>query len=160
MTTSFAASVADWVHEVEGANEAIWRESVQELAHELDVTVPQGGNVPIDTGFLRASLMASTAMMPVIEATSRPPSSAGPGSYGPSAGQVEAVIAGADLGETIYLGYTAAYALRQNYGFTGADPLGRHHSPSGHLFVERAAQKWPTIVDRVSQRLSAKLAFS
>ncbi|MGX1096518.1 HK97 gp10 family phage protein [Amorphus sp. MBR-141] len=160
MATSFAASVADWVHETEGALEAIWRESANEMIKELDVTKEQGGNVPIVTGFLRASLLASTSMMPEINPAAKPPKGAGEGSFGSNASNIEAVIAGAEFGQTLFVGYTAAYAARMEFGFTGSDALGRYYSQPGNLFVTRAVQRWPAVVNRVSQRLSARISFS
>ena len=54
-------------------------------------------------GFLRASLRAATSAMPVLSLDNPG------GSFTPDVGQIELVIAGADLGDTIYLGYTAKY---------------------------------------------------
>lgn len=55
---SFAAQVGSWATKVEGALEAVFKESAQELVSQLNELAP------VATGFLRASLMASTTAMP------------------------------------------------------------------------------------------------
>jgi hypothetical protein len=157
---SFSAQVQDAFDGMKGALEVILKESAQELAETAQTTVNAGGNLPIDTGFLRASLMASTASAPSIDPNAKPPKDAGPGSIPLNTGQIEAVIAGLELGEPLYLAWTAAYARRLEYGFTGGDSLGRYYSTRGYGFTRLAAQQWPQIVDRVARRLSAKIAFS
>lgn len=149
--TSFSAQVAEWVNKVEGGAEAIFKESVQELANTAQ------SRVPVDTGFMKNSLLGSTAMMPVINPDGKP----APGALHPYTGsEISAVIAGSELGDTIYLGYTAAYALRLEYGFNGVDSLGRVYNQQPLAFVRLAAQDWENIVRRQSQRLSAMMAFS
>jgi hypothetical protein len=147
----FAAQVADWVNEVEGAAEAIFKESVQEL-----VATAQS-RVPVDTGYMKNSLLGSTAMMPPIDPKAAPVA----GSAHPYTGtEISAVISGLELGQTLWLGYTAAYAARLEYGFNGIDSLGRVYNQKPLGFVRLAAQDWTNIVQRQSQRLSASLAFS
>ena len=46
----------------EGAVEVVFKEACQDLVAELNTLVP------VDTGFLRASLMASTTTMPILKA--------------------------------------------------------------------------------------------
>lgn len=80
--------------------------------------------------------MASTsAMPPVVE---------GDKSFTDSG--VEMVIQGAEIGDTIYLGFQAAYALRMEYGFVGQDSLGRNYNQRGFGFVEKTGERWPQIV--------------
>jgi hypothetical protein len=152
---NFSTQVSDWVAKSKLLTEAVFRMSADQIINdEMNVSVGNGGNVPFDTGFLHHSLMASTSTMPKIDPAARPAKGA---SYGYDSGPVSLVINNADLGQTIYAGYTAAYAARQNYGFTGTDSLGRHYSQSGRLFVEKAAQKWPTVVASVEAKLKARL---
>lgn len=83
----------------------MFKESAQELVNELYRLVPVG-----DTGFLRSSLMASATAMPQM-------TRANPGVVVPAdLGDIVLVIAGADLGDTIYLDYTADYAAYVHYG--------------------------------------------
>jgi len=149
--TSFSAQIDAWVNKVEGAAEAIFKESMQEL-----VATAQS-RVPVDTGFMKNSLLASTAMMPPIDPGSKPE----PGATYPYTGtEISAAISGTELGDTVYLGYTAAYARRLEFGFDGVDSLGRVYRQQPLAFVRLAAQDWANIVRRQEQRLSARIAFS
>lgn len=58
--TTFEADIADWARKVQGAELLISQESAQELVTQLTAFAP------IDTGFLRSSLRASTTAMPVM----------------------------------------------------------------------------------------------
>lgn len=96
------------------------------------------GNMPVDTGFLRNSLqVALNADLPPADRRNKGGSAGAPPA-------IEAVIAGADIGDKITVGYTAVYALAVNYGT---------HGLQGYLFVEKAMQQWPTIVSSVVARL-------
>lgn len=152
---AFTAEIEQWVLQTEGALEAIVRESIQEVVTLMVEPVSAGGHMPVDTSFLQNSLMGSAAQMPQVD-----PLASGEG--GPKTGnraQVEAVIAGLELGQTLHFGFVAAYAMRQNYGFFGTDSLGRNYSQPGHHFVELAAQQWPQIVAKKQRRLAGMIAF-
>lgn len=144
---SFSTAVAGWAEKVEGAVEAVFKESVQDLAVEVQKPVSEGGRLRVDTGFLRASLLASTSAMPGIVRGSKPADGA---SYAPDFGQIEAVIAGSEIGDTIYLGFTAGYAGAREYGARGQAP---------DAFVRTAAQRWPQIVDAKAAELKGKLGL-
>ncbi|MGN7734374.1 HK97 gp10 family phage protein [Ensifer sp. 22564] len=146
-TLSFSAAVAQWADKIEGAVEAVFKESVQEVVEEMQTPVGQGGRMRVDTGFLRASLLASSTSMPAINASSKPTEGT---AYSPDFAQVEAVIAGSDIRDTLYFGYTAAYAGHREYGANGQPADG---------FVRMAAQNWPIIVDRKAAELKSRLGF-
>lgn len=133
--SSFTAQVSSWVRDVEGVLEAIFRESSKRVIEDMLVPVGAGGSMPIRTGFLRASLLASTTAMPTLTRRNE-----GNVIVAFDAGPVTLAIAGADLGETIFAGFTAVYAAAVNYG-------------RGYLFLEKAAQKWPAIVSQVEAEL-------
>lgn len=133
---SFAAQVSEWCQQVEGAAEAVFQTAAQEVANEVREPLASGGRMPIDTGNLRRSLMASTSAMPTIKPDQETFSDSG----------LELVIAGAELGSTVYLGFQAAYAARMNFGFVGEDSLGRVYNQTGYGFVDAVAQRWPQIV--------------
>jgi hypothetical protein len=105
------------------------------------------GNIPVDTGFLRASLLASTSSMPLIEASAHPEEGK---SYAYNEGEIEAVISGAEIGETLYFGYTAAYARAAEYGYKSRAP---------RRFVALAAQRWQEIVDQKASELKGRLGL-
>lgn len=144
---NFAAAVADWVKKVEGATEAVFKESAQEVVSQMQMPRSAGGRMRVDTGFLRASLMASTSAMPSIQPSAKPVDG---NSYSPDAGQIEAVIAGADLGQTLYFGYSASYAAAREYGARGQAP---------DAFVRTAAQRWQAIVDSKVAELKRRLGL-
>ena len=142
---SFASQVSEWVKETHGAVEAVWKQAAQEVVNEMQKPRAAGGRMRVDTGFLRASLMASTAAMPAINPAAKPAKGA---SYSLSDSDITAVIAGADLGQTLHFGYTASYAAHREFGARGQPP---------DAFVRTAAQRWPTIVREVEARLAARL---
>lgn len=135
---TFAATVGDWARKVEGALEVIFKESVQELVSQLNALVP------VDTGFLRASLMASTTAMPVLSLDNLG------SAHSADVGTIELVIVGADLGDTIYLGYTAKYGAHVHYGANGRP---------GRPWVDLVAQRWASIVAAKSAEVKSRLGL-
>ncbi|MBX4920996.1 hypothetical protein HJA76_14990 [Rhizobium bangladeshense] len=133
---SFAAQVGEWASAELDRAEAVFQTAAQTVANEVRTAVAEGGRMPVKTGNLRRSLMASTSTMPTIKEGKETFSDSG----------VELVIAGAELGGSIYLGFQAAYAARMNYGFVGTDALGRTFNQAGYGFVDAVAQRWPQIV--------------
>ena len=148
--SSFAAEVGAWVEKYEGAAEAIFKESVQELVSIAQTPRAAGGRMRVDTGFLRASLLASTSQMPEINPAAKPPTSASANSVPYNAGQIEAVILGLNLGDTIHLGYTAAYAIHREYGA---------NDQPGDDWVRTAAQRWDAIVAAKEAELRSRLGL-
>ena len=67
-----------------------------------------------------------------------------------------AILLGMSGDETIYLGWQANYARRQNFGFTGEDALGRTYNQSGLGFLEAAVAKWPSIVKDAAAHVMSK----
>ena len=118
------------------ALERVCKESAQDLADQLNALVP------VDTGFLRASLMASTTAMPMIRQTD--------GQVPGDLGENELVIAGADLGDTLFLGYTASYAAFVHY---------RANGHAGRPWVDMVAQRWQSIVAAKSAEVKSRLGL-
>lgn len=131
--------------------EVIFREAVQELVEEMDMLLVQAvyAQPPAPggykrTGFLRASLVASTTAMPLLTRDN-------PGLSVPAdLGDVVLVINGADLGGTIFLGYTASYSAFVHFSANGQQ---------GRPWVTMAAQRWQIIVDRVAARVRSRLGL-
>jgi hypothetical protein len=134
----FSAQVGDWVLETEARLLAVFKASAQELFSIAQTTRFEGGNLPIDTGFLRNSLVSglngSTSL-------------SGPDSY-------VIAIAGAAIGDSVIAGWTAEYARRMEYGFVGQDALGRYYNQRGFGYVRGAAVQWQQIVDRNAARIA------
>jgi hypothetical protein len=134
---SFSAAVGDWVNKSEARLEAVFKGSAQDIISEMNEVGPSvanpdsfgTGNMPVDTGALRASLQAAINS-PGTKLTFRPPKGSSI-AYDPS--PVALVIAGAKLGEAIYATYGQEYgpAMEVRYGF-----------------VRLAAQNWQGIVTR------------
>jgi hypothetical protein len=144
---SFSAKVAAFAAKVPGAVEAVFKEAVQEVTEEMLKPTSEGGRMRVDTGFLRASALASTTAMPRIIASSGPVEGQ---TYPADFGQIEAVIAGADIESTIYVGFTAGYAAFREFGSNGQAP---------DAFVRTAAQQWQPIVDRKAAELKSRLGL-
>lgn len=140
-TLSFAAAVAGWAEKVPEAVEAVRNQSAADVVKDMQTLRSEGGRMRYDTGFLWASLMASTSAMPNINPSARPTEG---GSYSFDFGQVEAVIAGASLDDTLYFGYTASYAAHREYGSNGQPADG---------FVRLAAMNWQQIVNRNAEKV-------
>lgn len=151
MSDTFEAQVADWVRRTEGALEAVFKESAQEIAEEMDLLLeqtvyqrPPAASGYKRTGFLRASLMASPDAMPLMTRDN-------PGVPVPAdLGDVIMVIQGAELGQTLYLGYTANYSAFVHFSANGQP---------GAPWVSMAAQRWQTIIARVSERVRTRLGL-
>lgn len=105
-------------------------------------------NTPVDTGFLRNSFIVSLQPLPPITSTIGSPT---------NPALANAAIAYAQLPDTIYMGFTASYAMRMEYGFEGADSLGRVYNQSGRFFVRNQVQRWPEYVTKAMRQAKASL---
>ena len=136
--TTFEAAVGEWARKVEGAFDVVFKEAAQEIVSELNTLVP------IDTGFLRASLRASTTDMPLLTREN-------PGGPVPDdMAEIVLVIAGAEAGDVLYLGYTANYAAHVHYGANGRP---------GRPWVSMVAQRWESIVAMKAAEVRSRLGL-
>lgn len=133
---SFADTIREWGNGELDRHRAIFQTAVDIVVNEVTRTVYEGGRMPIDTGNLRRSLTISKTAMPQIK----------PDQTEFTQDDVAAVILTLFLGDTAYLGFQAAYAARAEFGFVGADSLGRMYNQPGHGFVTAVAQRWDQIV--------------
>ncbi len=104
------------------------------------------GRLPVDTGNLRRSFMASSTAMPTIKAADTEFAEA----------DISLVIGGAALGSTIFMGFQAEYAMRLEYGFVGTDSAGRLFNQSGYGFLHAAIQRWPQIVQAAEAKVRGR----
>ena len=172
--SSFSASVSAFAAETKERMEAVFKESAQRVIETMQEPGPskagqlkaiaagqkfrgrganrkpvQGpvqmkfgaGSMPVDTGFLRSSLQISYDQPLPMRADAKPADGM---SY--TAPDVSASIAGANLGGHIYATYGAVYARRINY--------------EHYLFVQKAAQRWPMIVEQVCADLQNRIGSS
>lgn len=138
--SNFSADVSAWVAETQQRLDAVFRESAQRVFEIAQTPVGAGGNMPVDTGFLRASFRVTTGM---------------PAPVDPGATNKERVTMSfspgpilAELGQTVYGTWTAAYASAVNYGTS---------KRRGYHFVELSAMRWPAIVAQVSEELQQRV---
>lgn len=141
MAKSFSAAVGKWASKTPERITAVRRRSIEMLADEMTRTKPQGGRVPVDTGELSRSLLGDKSAMPKI-------------SNGPSQGSnIGVITATLRNDEPLWIGYTKAYARRMNYGFVGADSLGRIYNEPGNHFVQGAIDSWGQIVAKAAEEI-------
>jgi len=126
---SFKDDVLKWCGLVESTVDESHKLAIVYLGEEMAKTKPQGGNVPFLTGNLARSLMATKSEH----------------GAGNSVGVVAATL---KPNESVWIGYTASYARRRNYGLVGKDSLGRMYNETGDYFLEKAIAKWDEIVRR------------
>lgn len=138
---SFASDIEKWCKETPERVNAVRKRAIELLADEMTTTNRNGGKVPFKDGNLAKSLLASTQGMPKTSET-------------PVAGEnIGLVTATLQPDQPVWLGYQAIYARRMNYGFVGADSLGRVFNQEGHYFVEGAIAKWPEFVKEASEEI-------
>ena len=136
---NFSASVDAWVKKSEARMTAVFREATQRT-----VAIAQD-RIPVDTGFARASIRASLESMPSIDPTANKPAS---GDYPYDPGDITLTIAGAQLGQQIFIGWTANYV---GYLEAGSSK----QAPSG--FVRLAALEWDHTVSEVVAEAKARV---
>lgn len=132
-----------WAENAEKLMEALLKNSVQDLAQEAAKTRPNGGLVPVKTGNLGRSVVVDN----------KPPSQDIPGIEHEVQQDISGGIGAIELGKPVYVGWQANYSRRVNYGFVGADSLGRVYNQSGAGFAEATAAMWPQIVMRQAAKL-------
>lgn len=134
------AELDKWVLQTERRMKAVVRGATDRVMDIAQTPEAKGGRMPVDTGFLRNSLVSSV---------NGGGTAKGASSY--------ALIAGTmDAGDIATFGWTADYARRLNGGFTGQDKLGRTYNQAGRHWLEGAAAQWPAIV--AAETLKAKAA--
>lgn len=139
MATIFSAQLNAWAKKSTDRMTAIFQESAQRVIEQAQTPGPSvanpgtaaGGRMPIDTGFLRASMAVSFDGMPGGPSRGDPKSA-----YSYDNSEVTLVLARFKAGMTIYGGWTAEYA-----------PFAEER----YAFMRGAAQNWQSIVTTVTQ---------
>lgn len=155
----FAAEVDEWVLKSKKRLLYVFLEAVQRVISTMQEVGPSkarggsgSGRMPVDTGFLRASLVVEINSLTARQTVNE--SSVGSYSYNDS--QVSLIILAAKLGDSIYAVYTAVYARRLEYGFSGTDSRGVSVDQEGYGFVSGAASQWRAIVNQVVREAKAR----
>ena len=133
MAKTFTAQVGAWAAKTKRQMDAIVKTAVQDVVGDMQKPKAKGGNMPVDTGFLRNSISTT-----LDGSTPR-------GTAGGAEGYILA-IAGYETGDTILVGYTANYAVHQEYGTRYL---------RGNAFRARAVRKWPQFVAKAAKRAEA-----
>lgn len=132
----FSAKVGAWVRKSNQRATAVFRESVERLIEQAQTPTSEGGKLRVDTGFLRASFTLSLDGMPFGE--SRNP---GDRAYDYKSDRVTVTLAGAELGRTIWGGWSANYARPREF----------HDG-----FLRSAVMNWQSIVSAVTREAKAR----
>lgn len=137
--TTFSAQVQDWVREQDGAMEAVFKGSVE------DVAIRWAKSVKRITGMLAGSTTVGVNAEPADVEMIRSPES------------VALEIDGLSIGDVAKIRQTAAYAWRYEYGFSGEDSLGRSYNQAGSGKMRAVVQQWPQIVAENEAKVGAAL---
>lgn len=136
---SFAATVGAWVEDKPALCEAIYKLSVQRVLSAAQYD----GNMPVATGFLRASLTVDLGLG--VPAMTYKPDGIATFTYDETA--VNLTVNGATIDTPVTAAWTANYARPVNYGARGRP---------GRKFRDLAAQRWPSIVAEVSREAQTR----
>lgn len=119
MAKSFEAQLNDWSRKTQARTNATLKNACQMLVEEVQRTRGKGGNMPVDTGFLRNSGLAQIGSLPS-------------GSSSPS-NMTAAVLVINQIqpGDRFYFGWVANYAK---------------YMEARYAFMRLAAQNWDNIV--------------
>lgn len=151
---SFGADLNKFTETYKKRLRATARTASQDMGNEVISTRGEGGRLPIDTGFLRASFGYQIGQPP-----------RGPGTpvsgkeYNESVTGLPQAVALAkwDFEQPLFMGFTAVYARRLEFGFNGQDKAGRFVSQPPLAFVRGAAEKWPQFVESAARRARARI---
>lgn len=136
---NFAGMVSAWALRTPQRMHAVFRQSAQTLFNEVRKPKAKGGNMPIDTGNLRRSAVASNVEVPRMKPLG---SVKGKEEYKDQSQNISAVVANTPLGGKVYLGFQASYAGIQEWR---------------NGFVRLAAKRWKDIVAETARSIEAKV---
>lgn len=134
---SFTTQLDAWVKKTDERIEAVFKQSFQRLVEEAQTPVVKGGNMRVDTGFLRNSGQASISSLPI-----GPDKNLGTPQPEWDNSEVAVTVNRLKLGQTIFFGWTANYAI---------------HRENKDGFVRLASQNWQTIVNQVTKEVKATI---
>lgn len=136
----FRKSLGEWVNKVSTGLDALARVSCQDLSEAVIEDTPK------DTGFLVGN------WQPSLNAPTLSLDETGSGN-GYAQSKTGIVVAGIKAGDVYYFVNNAAYARRIEYGFVGADSLGRVYNQRGRHMVTVNIKRWDRIVEAAAIKL-------
>ena len=151
MTQTFTAQVKEWTERQARNMDLIAKDAIQTTFHAMTEVQPsvkdtggsyEIGKVPVDTGYLigTAFLAINGADTATGNVASKTPPDFAMG------------LAGMEIGDVAMAAFTAPYARRLEYGFTGEDSKGRTYNQEGRFFVRQAAQGWQEAVNAAVEK--------
>lgn len=149
-TRGFLNSVNKWTLETEQRSEDAFRNGALDFYDALSAATP------VLTGNLRNSLVARVGGDGVQTITG-PGSNPNDSTFRSGASQSIAAIMSAKLGDRISYIYQATYARRLNYGFNGADALGRVYHQAGRFWIEQVGARYRSIMRAAATRLRMRM---
>ena len=138
ITGTFAADIRRWAQQVDQSMRLAWQASVFDVVDEINRPVRQGGRMPVASGLLRSSVSSSSVGAPAIITAVR--------SDQAWRQALTNAVAGAMRTGQLTVAWTAPHARRMEYGFFGADSLGRVYKQQGHAFFRLGIAEWDRIV--------------
>lgn len=142
--SAFMAAVDKQIADTKAKIDAVSKESAQRLVEIMQTPRAKGGNLRVDTGFLRASLRAAIGNAN-FELVQKPDGDSA--AYTFDMASISLIIAEAGSSDAVEVVYTATYARPREYGSRGQP---------GDRWVALAAQQWPRVVAEVVQELKAR----
>ena len=137
---SFTTQLDAWTKKTEARVEAVFKTSFSRLVEEAQTPVAKGGNMRVDTGFLRNTGVASIGGLP--SGPDKNPFKE-PGSAPEwTNSELATTINRLRLGQVIFFGWTANYA---------------QHRENRDGFVRRATQNWQMIVNQATKDAKAAI---
>ena len=133
---SFSVQVDNFIAKSRRRRTAVLRTAAQMVVKEMQTPIAKGGRLPVDTGFLKNSLVTELD-------GGAPIATPGTDAEGGRGDSYVLGIAGLDWGKSILFGYTANYARYQEYGTSRQQP---------RAFVSGAARKWRGYVRQAANR--------
>lgn len=140
----FKVDVLAMIQAAKGRLRAAAIEGIQDVAEQIITTSP------VLTGTLRGSWH-----MTIGGAGGEAPVGSPDPSGASAVAEVALVVAGMNLGDTLYLRNGTAYAMRLEYGFVGQDSLGRTYNQQGKGWVRAAVSEAPAIFAAAAARVAA-----
>ena len=131
-TQRLSAQVKAFADKSKLRQNVIFKTSSERVLREANIPVGQGGRLPFDLGNLMNSITAGTT---------------------PGGGKDPALVFHQlEVGQTVYAGWSANYAMRQEFGFVGPDSLGRVYNQSGSAFLRSSVQRWQEYVNDAARQ--------
>lgn len=141
--TAYTAAIDKRIADIKGAWKATRNIAIEKTIEFMQTPVAQGGNMPVDTGFLRASLQFAIGQGPR-SLTDNP----GGGSFTYNPGDLTLVLLQAEPSDPIEAVYTAKYSSHVEYGTRGRP---------GRRFVALAAQNWVRNVEQAASEVMSRI---